>query len=235
MVTRIETIERSLKKRKRNRVFLIMSLIGLSAISLAFLMSKRSSKMPPQKFASTLPIAQTESKAVMETKESQVESLPKLDSNSFIPSENARVDTVVKRAADTLVQGATLQTMEPVSIATEKKEPEAKSEKKVVAEEKATRYYINMPVYTGLPLSKKMDLMRNDAYSPSDKSKLRKHIIGLFSNRNRARISVQAGAETHSYPIGMYLDRISKNPRLQFRIVEKVSTRGELSGLVVRE
>ncbi|MEL6805917.1 MAG: hypothetical protein AAFO91_19290 [Bacteroidota bacterium] len=112
----------------------------------------------------------------------------------------------------------------------------ALQKEKVVEEE--PEHYISMPAFEQLPLKSKMNLMRNTAYSPADKRRLKKHIIGLFDNK-RARVdvikTVSGTRETQSYPIGMYLDRLDAQPAIQFRLAEKVMQGGQLSGLVVRE
>lgn len=252
MISRIEIIETSLKKRRRKRNFLLVAIIILPLLASAYLINERSSQ---RHYASSVAsVSNTD------------QSLPKVRpvaADLLVDTANRErtiLDTAAQNASpDSLKQGqspsvkATPETS-PQKAKIERPKltsnPEAKVEnsnlrpgskpKTEVAPAQKDTYYISMPTYEAWPLKRKMDLMRNSAYSPQEKAALRRHITNQFANRARARVSVidqkrNGKPETRSYPIGMYLDRLAQNPKLQFRLVEKVNEGGALSGLVVKE
>ncbi|MFK7922192.1 MAG: hypothetical protein AB8H47_09555 [Bacteroidia bacterium] len=238
MTSRIEIIAINIKKRKRKRGLVVLSLVALPILIISYLTTARSSKMPAS-YSEPIPAIST-SGIENQQKTLKKESVLAPGSISLTPLENvaSAPGSLNKLDEDSLVTEVNV----PINPAKPKiKEEIASASPKVEkAINEAGRLYISMPDYIQMPLTRKMDLMRNKAYNPQDKAALRQHIISQFANRSRARVSVvahntQSQGETSSYPIGMYLDRLNKNPRVQFRLVEKVSENGSLSGLVVKE
>lgn len=245
MISRIETIEEVLKKRKRRRAFIFLMAGLIPCLGLWFLMTERSSKMPYVAAVPAVSIANNETKKPVEiatTIERSVDTMIARDTLVSTPSENASIDTQAAKVSQSQAGLPEISTPLKAKTVEEKAkvvEEEILQPKRQAAGE-TVPYYISMPAYEAWSLKRKMDLMRNSAYSPSEKTTLRKHITNLFVNRSRARVSVidqniNGKPETRSYPIGMYLDRLNKNPKVQFRLVEKVSENGRLSGLVVKE
>ncbi|MFK7922202.1 MAG: hypothetical protein AB8H47_09605 [Bacteroidia bacterium] len=99
--------------------------------------------------------------------------------------------------------------------------------------------YMKIPDYESATLKYKLGLIGSDAYSPSDKERLHKHIVGLFANPNAQveAVYLEAGGQkfTKSYPIRLYLLRLEQNPSIRVRSLEKVQEGGRLSALIVKE
>lgn len=200
-------------------------------------------------YVASVPVVPTANKEVKKLVESPaplvVDTLVSMDSSMITAAQNASPDSTALEQSEKSVKSPEkalalkLPTPETKIVEAPKPLTADASTAKTNAPKEA-EYYISMPAYEAWSLKRKMDLMRNGAYSPKDKSDLRRHITQQFVNRSRARVSVigqgaNGKRETRSYPIGMYLDRLEKKPRLQFRLVEKVSEGGQLSGLVVKE
>lgn len=234
MTSRVEIIALNIKKRRKKRGLVVLAIVALPLAMFSYLMTARSSEMPPSYNASIPAISTSGSEnspnLLKEDTAIAIVSIPST------PAENAATEQT-PLPEDSLASATEVITSNPAREVEEARPPIAPAKVQELTPS-PDRLYISMPDYIQMPLTRKMDLMRNNAYSPKEKSKLRAHIINQFANRSRARVSVvdrNGQRDTRSYPIGMYLDRISQHPQLQFRLVEKVSERGQLSGLVVRE
>ncbi len=99
--------------------------------------------------------------------------------------------------------------------------------------------YMNMPSYESATLKYKLGLIGSDAYSPSDKEALSKHILGMFPNPHVpvATVYLEAGGQqsTKSFPLKLYLLRLEQNPSIRVRSVEEVKEGGSVSGLIIKE
>ena len=250
MLSRIETIENSLKKRKRKRNLIVLLGTLLPLCGLVLVMNGPNFQRP---YASSLPVVSTaneqSSEPANDLERQMTDTAMAEDSVLGTAAQNDSLDKKAKQVQDIQIQPETIEGEVEINQQASSN-PELLTAEKVVVKESASNptqtaskeevYYISMPAYESWPLKRKMDLMRNRAYSPQEKAELRRHITKQFVNRARARVSVidqgsNGKRETRSYPIGMYLDRLQKNPTLQFRLVEKVSDSGQLSGLVVKE
>ncbi|MEL7534940.1 MAG: hypothetical protein AAFN10_26800 [Bacteroidota bacterium] len=99
--------------------------------------------------------------------------------------------------------------------------------------------YMDMPSYESATLKYKLGLIGSDAYSPSDKEVLNKHILAMFPNPNVPveTVYLEAGGQqsTKSFPLKLYLLRLEQNPSIRVRSIEEVREGGSLSGLIIKE
>jgi len=102
-----------------------------------------------------------------------------------------------------------------------------------------TPSYMKMPSYESATLKYKLGLIGSDAYSPSDKERLTKHIIGQFASPNLPveAVYLESGGQqsTKSFPLKLYLLRLEQNPSIRIRSIEKIQEGGSLSGLIIKE
>ncbi|MEL7339284.1 MAG: hypothetical protein AAGM67_02275 [Bacteroidota bacterium] len=244
------TIEKRIRRRKRLRFAAYASLLLLPAMAWGALqwrnlpsaqMEYAQANIPAVSVAQVRPVIDSSALSLPVETERSAKPAPTPDQ---ILEEN--IPTTVEPSAPLAKSQGDLPQKDIVPIEEGKDQKPAEVEKEATPKarkesiiDQESEHFISMPPFESLPLRSKMNLMRNTAYSPQDKQRLKHHIIGLFGNETKARVevvkSVSGKRETISYPIALYLDRLDKQPATQFRLAEKVMRGGQMSGLVVRE